>query len=634
MFDVFISYSHDDDDSARAAMLADALRNEELSVWWDAHIFPGDDWHQAITQRLQQAKCVIVLWSAKSISSKFVRDEAGVAMENGKLIPAKFGPVDPPLGFKQLQYTDLTNWSGESDHPGYQKLLLSITQLIDTAAAGGAGAQSQSGPTGLADGGQALLHPPPAAQRPRPGPFVRGARSLNVAHARGEAQHVSPWLCWLFYSALAVCVFVIDPFGVFATAQRLSQDSANRIFGPLYPTTGRDQVSVVLWRDSSLNELEQTWPIPLDLHARALSALLSYRPKAVFVDIAYTNDRGDAGVARLRESIREYAAEKIPLLFAAPADAGEKIIAGLADDLAAGRLAGVPKPIEDGFTRQYAEEVALGEQTYKTAAFQLLQKTAAAGKEGMQILSAHMKRDIEVVWGTEPHPINREVMEECGKAAPATPWQRIVTALLHPGSLIRSCPYSPTIPVHAILDSTRDRRFAELIEGRYVILGVAVQSAPDEVMTPVNGRLSGPQLHAMALDNLLTFGAHYKSREPAALFTAIKALVVVLILGTLLASTPDRSRRNVSARGRWLRIFAAGAVVLAIATAAAAFTFVALDLPPADAIGPLGLALAITLLAKSALLENMIGGLSLRRASRAKDSVRSAQTAHGGKQLS
>ena len=608
-------------------MLAEALQRSGRTVWWDTSLLAGSTWNKEITDKLQQAKCIVVLWSESSINSEFVHDEAEEGKRARKLVPAIIDPVRPPLGFGQRHYTSLVHWQGEPDHGDYEHLLRSIAEFVDAADVPRSEAEP-SARSGLADGGQVPLRP----RLLRFGDLRPTATTPSVAAVK--LQPLSPWLCWLFYSALAVCVFVIDPFGVFAAAQRLSQDSANRIFGPLYPTTGRDQVSVVLWRDSSLNELEQTWPIPLDLHARALSALLSYRPKAVFVDIAYTNDRGDAGVARLRESIREYAEEKIPLLFAAPADAGEKIIAGLADDLAAGRLAGVPKPIEDGFTRQYAEEVALGEQTYKTAAFQLLQKTAAAGKEGMQILSAHMKRDIEVVWGTEPHPINREVMEECGKAAPATPWQRIVTALLHPGSLIWPCPYSPTIPVHAILDSTRDRRFAELIEGRYVILGVVVQSAPDEVMTPVNGRLSGPQLHAMALDNLLTFGAHYKSREPAALFTAIKALVVVLILGALLASTPDRNRRNVSARGRWLRIFAAGAVVLAIAAAAAAFTFVALDLPPADAIGPLGLALALTLLARSKLLENMIGGLSLRRASRAKDSVRSVQTAHGGKQLS
>ena len=72
--DIFISYSKSD--RAKAQMLAKALQREGWSVWWDARIPPGQSLDEVIDRALEAARCVIVMWSKKSVSSRWVKAEA------------------------------------------------------------------------------------------------------------------------------------------------------------------------------------------------------------------------------------------------------------------------------------------------------------------------------------------------------------------------------------------------------------------------------------------------------------------------------------------------------------------------------------------------------------------------------
>src|SRR6476620_3850601 len=100
MADVFISYSHLDRELARA--IADQLRAAGAAVWWDRELIVGEDFDATILRELTAAVCVVVIWSEKSIISRYVRGEAGLAAEQGKILPVAFEGVDPPLGFRTL----------------------------------------------------------------------------------------------------------------------------------------------------------------------------------------------------------------------------------------------------------------------------------------------------------------------------------------------------------------------------------------------------------------------------------------------------------------------------------------------------------------------------------------------------
>ena len=130
MSDVFVSYKAED--RARVRPLVEALEADGLAVWWDAHIGGGDEWRDSIQQHLDESKCVIVVWSRRSIGpdGHFVRDEASRAQRRHTYLPVRIDKVDPPLGFGETQATPLIGWKGDRSDPRYQAVLASARAIV------------------------------------------------------------------------------------------------------------------------------------------------------------------------------------------------------------------------------------------------------------------------------------------------------------------------------------------------------------------------------------------------------------------------------------------------------------------------------------------------------------------------
>jgi len=130
MADVFVSYKAED--RKWVARLVEALEADGLTAWWDAHIGGGDDWRDTIQHQLDQAKCVIVVWSKRSVGpgGHFVRDEASRAQRLHTYLPLRIDKVDPPLGFGETQALSLTGWRGARSDPRYKALLDTARAVI------------------------------------------------------------------------------------------------------------------------------------------------------------------------------------------------------------------------------------------------------------------------------------------------------------------------------------------------------------------------------------------------------------------------------------------------------------------------------------------------------------------------
>ena len=129
----FLSYDHED--AGRAAPLAAALEAHGHSVWWDRHIHGGAEYNSAIEDAVEHSDAVIVLWSANSVRSAWVRDEAAEGRDAGKLVPVLIDAVKPPMGFRQYQTIDLTAWTGGKRIVRLPDLLNAIDKVAKIAPA-------------------------------------------------------------------------------------------------------------------------------------------------------------------------------------------------------------------------------------------------------------------------------------------------------------------------------------------------------------------------------------------------------------------------------------------------------------------------------------------------------------------
>ena len=128
--DVFISYKAED--RPRLVSLIDALEAEGLSVWWDSHIGGGAHWREDIQEHLDAAKCVVVVWTKRSIGREgnFVRDEASRAQRRGVYLPILLDSVEPPLGFGEVQAISLSRWHRDRSDPRFLALVDAVRECI------------------------------------------------------------------------------------------------------------------------------------------------------------------------------------------------------------------------------------------------------------------------------------------------------------------------------------------------------------------------------------------------------------------------------------------------------------------------------------------------------------------------
>jgi TIR domain len=126
--DIFISYKHEEQATARK--LADALEKEGWTVWWDPKLRVGEIFDDVIEKALNEAKCVIVMWSKLSVISEYVKAEATEALEHKKLVPVKIEDVNLPFRFKRVHTLSLIGWDGSKDSSEFRRLVEDISEIV------------------------------------------------------------------------------------------------------------------------------------------------------------------------------------------------------------------------------------------------------------------------------------------------------------------------------------------------------------------------------------------------------------------------------------------------------------------------------------------------------------------------
>lgn len=385
---------------------------------------------------------------------------------------------------------------------------------------------------------------------------IERARRPNRAHCDELGKRVPLWFVALVLFAFSLIQILLNPFGFSDLTQRYTQDVSNLLItGPfLYPETGRDRVSVALIDEESLHALQMPWPWSYGEHARALDTIRVYKPKAVVIDFLFVDARNDDTLKDLVDEIARYREDGIKLYFEGGTDLpyGEPpLLPALAQTGV--RIVDPTIEVYDGVVRQYPTtgrcygpkgEI---EGTCLSLALQVY-KDVFPGKP-----LDSLRGKIELVWGTRTAPtnvaVNRSDKTPCIDDVGA--FTRIYRAFFDKKTALARCPYNAVIPIQALMRGDEDKDLPRLIKDNIIVYGGSLKGAQDKSYTPVNGQQANVFVHAMAIDNLITFDGKPEQNvmtvfgvvignEPA----QILAIIPIILVMSWLRLRRLRARRN------------------------------------------------------------------------------------------
>lgn len=178
--DIFISYSREERPAARH--FAESFAAEGFDVWWDNALRSGETFDEIIERELRAAKAVVVLWSPRSVASRWVRAEATLADRGNKLVPVIIESCDLPIIFELTQAANLANWAGDTSDSRWRRLVADLRRLVGPSKSEAA-----------AEAGEAALAAKPKLAELEPAPVpaapANQGRANLLAPTPQEVEH-------------------------------------------------------------------------------------------------------------------------------------------------------------------------------------------------------------------------------------------------------------------------------------------------------------------------------------------------------------------------------------------------------------------------------------------------------------
>jgi TolB-like protein len=129
---IFLSYNREDQSVAR--LFAEGFQRAGLDVWWDTALRSGQAYDEVTENALRRARAVVVLWSPRSVVSRWVRSEATLADRNKTLVPAMIEPCERPIMFELTQTAELAHWQGDDADPAWRAFVEDVRQFVAVEA--------------------------------------------------------------------------------------------------------------------------------------------------------------------------------------------------------------------------------------------------------------------------------------------------------------------------------------------------------------------------------------------------------------------------------------------------------------------------------------------------------------------
>lgn len=320
--------------------------------------------------------------------------------------------------------------------------------------------------------------------------------------------------------AVGIALLKLSPLGISDRSDKYSQDLFNHYMGDLfYPDTHQQDSVVLLLTDEVVEtKLQGRWPAPYDFHGRVLNTLLLHEPDSLFIDFLWM-DREKPGIKYLIKVLKKYKKKNIPVYIAAKSH--ESFMAAWPE------LQGLVIPVSahigfdpsDFVARQYL--FSSGE--LETAAFSMAKRL----KPELENIDPDSRMDI--FWGTRTNLFNSSWMDTENQKS-----SNLINEVAGGFSdFIRRPPYSTTFFVRDLLNPIADteakatQQLREILQEKHIFYGANLSGVQDILLSPTREILPGIYYHTMAFDNLLTWGADYKTGTPNSLLMLLLDLTVL-----------------------------------------------------------------------------------------------------------
>jgi hypothetical protein len=424
----------------------------------------------------------------------------------------------------------------------------------------------------------------------------------------------------------------LNLFDFLTYTEEVTLDIFNIVYGSELPNEYDEELSVVLIDDKYVINHSQ-WPLPFHEHAKILGKILKHEPKAVFIDLLFTQDRDSRGIFPLLLVLNEYKAKGVNVyLTSAESRAGihpqlARLVTPVTTRLDRTeasehdyRLKRFSSMMDDltpamALTQEYCESPPSGVERYvlwfeacqrlRPLGIQMASTPASAAGDPIGpsplIQEAAGPATLDpmlMLWGTKHAEANINSFR-CNKEVGTSAFeqgQRVVLDSLF-GSLEdiprERCPRFPTLLLDNLLGGFSDDQLSPYIHEKVVIYGPEVEGASLWTTPPTHEAMSVTYTHATALENLLLFGTDYFTRDRLLFGYSVKTLLergLWLSLCLLVAFASVKGDRRVAVEGgsivhRLLFDIAQFSVVVSVSVAVATVQATMLKMAPANVLG-------------------------------------------------
>ena len=329
--------------------------------------------------------------------------------------------------------------------------------------------------------------------------------------------------------------------------QEIAKRMTTRIYAPFltldYSTQGRDAITIITLDDVDLQNYGLSWPVPLDYYQRFIDRVVTFQPRAIFIDVLFLDNRDNKLINKLRQSACRASDAGIPIFIATMArldgtltDTKPSVLpASNVEEALFNARNSVGQPCVIPTLATIAPD-KLDQSQWQYP----LERNAENKRSSVALaMFCHFNmdqcpRDISapqaLIWGTRAAPTNEQTMISRNAAgginpicrsqwhmSEAIPGVSLLETLTKHSPPLPLCPYHQVIPIRAFqyLDSPASgygfsaTEMKTALNGKMVMVGADLAASGDNVVSPFHGRLPGVHVHAMALDNLIETRGRY-----------------------------------------------------------------------------------------------------------------------------